>query len=78
MAVVFVVVGIVVVVGAFWIAAGRLNADLPDPTHDLRPDARDGEPAFDVVVRGYRMDEVDATIADLQAQIERLKGTPKR
>lgn len=78
MTVVFVVVGIVVVVGVFWIAVGGLNAELPGSTHDLRPDARDGEPAFDVVVRGYRMDEVDATIADLRAQIERLKGTPKK
>ena len=77
MSLVFAIVGIVVVAGAFWIAAGRLNADLPDATHDLRPDRRAGEPSFDVVVRGYRMDEVDATIADLQAQIERLKGSPK-
>jgi hypothetical protein len=75
---VFVVVGIIVVAGAFWIATGRLNVDLPDATHDLRPDERAGDPSFDVVVRGYRMDEVDATIADLQAQIERLKGTPKK
>jgi hypothetical protein len=78
MALVFAIVGMLVVVGAFWIAAGRLNVDLPDATHDLRPDQRAGEPSFDVVMRGYRMDEVDATIADLQAQIERLKGTPKK
>lgn len=78
MSLVFVVAGIAVVVGAFWMVAGRLNADLPGATHDLRPDQRAGEPAFDVVVRGYRMDEVDATIADLQAQIEQLKGTPKK
>lgn len=78
MALVFAIVGILVVVGAFWIAAGRLNAALPSATHDLRPDQRGGEPSFDVVMRGYRMDEVDATIADLQAQIEQLKGTPKK
>jgi len=78
MALVFAIVGMLVVVGAFWIAAGRLNVDLPDATHDLRPDQRAGEPSFDVVMRGYRMDEVDATIADLQAHIERLKGTPKK
>ena len=78
MSLVFAIVGIVVVAGAFWIAAGRLNADLSDAIHDLRPDQRAGEPSFDVVMRGYRMDEVDATIADLEAQIEQLKGTPKK
>lgn len=78
MAVVFVLVGVAVVAGAFWIAVGRIQAGLPDATHDLRPDRRAGNPAFDVVMRGYRMDEVDATIADLQGQIEQLKGTTKR
>lgn len=78
MGLLFVVVGILIVAGAFWIAAGRLSADLPDATHDLRPDERAGDPSFDVVIRGYRMDEVDATVADLQAEIERLKGTPTR
>lgn len=78
MGVLFVVVGVAVVVAAFWFATGRLGAELPEATHDRRPDRRDGEPSFDVVLRGYRMDEVDATISDLQAEIERLKGTPKK
>ena len=76
MSLVFVVVGMCVIAAAFWIAAGRWDARLPNATHDLRPETRAGKPAFDVVVRGYRMDEVDATIADLQAQIRRL--TPGR
>ena len=76
MSLVFVVAGVCVIAAAFWIAAGRLDARLPNATHDLRPEARAGEPAFDVVVRGYRMDEVDATIAELQGQIRRL--TPGR
>lgn len=78
MTVLFVVVGVVLVVAVFWMATGRLDAQIPRATHDLRPGERDGEPSFDVVMRGYRMDEVDATIADLQEQIERLKGTPRR
>ena len=73
--VVFVLVAVLVIVAAFWFATGRLDAQLPAATHDLRPAERGGEPAFDVVLRGYRMDEVDATVADLRAQIDRLKAT---
>jgi hypothetical protein len=45
---------------------------------DLKPDTLDGEPAFDVVVRGYRMDEVDEQIASLQTEIDHLRrqGAP--
>lgn len=75
MTVVFLLVASLVIVAVFWLATGRLDARLPAASHDLRPDQRGGEPAFDVVVRGYRMDEVDATIADLRSQIDRLKAT---
>ena len=78
MTLVFIAVGVLVIAGAFWYAAGRINPELPDDAADLRPDRRGGEPAFDVVVRGYRMDEVDATIADLQAEIDELKGKTQR
>lgn len=79
MTLLFVVLGIAVITGAFWFAVGRLDAELPDATTDLKPDERSGEPAFDVVLRGYRMDEVDATIAKLQEQIDDLKrGGPRR
>lgn len=74
MAVVFFLVASLVIVAAFLLATGRLDARLPAASHDLRPAERDGEPAFDVVLRGYRMDEVDATIADLRSQIERLRA----
>lgn len=73
MSLLFVVLGIAVIAGAFWLAVGRLDAELPNATSDLKPDERGGEPAFDVVLRGYRMDEVDATIAKLQGQIDELK-----
>ena len=33
----------------------------------------DGEPAFDVTIRGYRMDEVDQKIAQMQQTIDDLK-----
>jgi uncharacterized small protein (DUF1192 family) len=74
MALVFVLVGILVIAAAFWIAAGRLDAQLPQASHDLRPDQRGGDPAFDVVVRGYRMDEVDATIAALREEVANLQA----
>ena len=69
----FVIVAILVIAGGAMAAMGRLG-QLPDAEPDLRPDERDGEPAFDVVVRGYRMDEVDARIASLQGEIDRLNG----
>lgn len=75
---VFIAVGLVVIAAAFWFAVGRLDPSLADETADLRPDRRGGEPSFDVVLRGYRMDEVDATIAALQSQIEDLQGKGKR
>ena len=75
MTVVFVLLAVLVIAGAFWIAVGRFDASLSPDAADLRPDKRGGEPAFDVVLRGYRMDEVDATIADLQNQIEQLTTT---
>jgi uncharacterized small protein (DUF1192 family) len=78
MTIVFILVGVLVIAGAFWFAVGRIDPSLPDATADHRPAERGGEPAFDVVVRGYRMDEVDATIADLQAEIDQLKGKTRR
>lgn len=78
MTLIFIAVGVVVIAAAFWFAVGRLDPSLPDATSDLRPDERGGDPSFDVVVRGYRMDEVDATIADLQSQIAELKARSER
>ncbi len=70
---VFVLVVILVLGAAAFLAVGRLG-ELPEAEPDLRPDTRDGEPAFDVVLRGYRMDEVDARLAELQGEIDELRG----
>lgn len=67
----YVVVALLVVGTAVVVAAGWWD-DLPEVEPDLRPDPGTGDPSFDVVVRGYRMDEVDARLAAMQAEIDRL------
>ena len=69
----FVLIFIAIVAGIALVATGRLG-ELPPAEPDLRPDYLGDAPAFDVVVRGYRMDEVDATIELLNAQISELKA----
>jgi hypothetical protein len=71
----YVIVVLLVIGAGVVVASGRLG-HLPDAEPDLRPDTRDGEPSFDVVVRGYRMDEVDAQLASMQQEIDRLKDNP--
>lgn len=77
---VLVLVAIIVIGGIALALVGRLGEDdlyLPDADPQLRPatDAH-GDTQFDVVVRGYRMDEVDARIADLEAQVAALRAEP--
>lgn len=67
---VFVIVGIAVIAGVGMAATGGLG-QLPTAPADRRPQG--AEPAFDVVFRGYRMDEVDATIDALNARISALE-----
>lgn len=67
----FVVVALLVIGAIFMAATGRLG-QYPDAEPDLRPDQ--GDTGFDVVVRGYRMDEVDARLAALEAEIDHLKS----
>ncbi len=69
MVVLFVLIAIGVIAAVGMVAAGRLGS-LPPAPPDERPDVHDGSPSFDVVLRGYRMDEVDAVIADLRAQLD--------
>ena len=54
-------------------AAGRLG-ELLDAEPDRRPELVDGHPTFDVVARGYRMDEVDAVIEDLKRQLDEAQS----
>lgn len=70
----FVVIAVIVIAGAFVASLGLLG-ELPPADLDLRPDRIDGEAEFDVVVRGYRMDEVDAELARLNAQIASLEAS---
>ncbi len=71
---VFAVIAVLVIGAGVLVAQGRLG-QMPESESDLTPDTRDGDPAFDLVVRGYRMDEVDDRIAAMQAEIDRLSGT---
>jgi hypothetical protein len=75
------VIVVILVLGAGFAAVLGLMGDLPPNEPDLRPDTLAVEPAFDVVVRGYRMDEVDAQLATMQAEIDamqqQLDGVPR-
>ena len=71
MTIVFAVLLIIVIAGVSMLAVGRLG-ELPAASRDRRPEGT--EPQFDVVLRGYRMDEVDERIVELQQRIERLEG----
>jgi hypothetical protein len=66
------VIVVILVLGAGFLALVGLLGELPPNEPDVRPAVIDGEPAFDVVVRGYRMDEVDAQLATMQAEMDVL------
>ena len=78
MGVVFFLIGAAVVAAIAWFVVGKFEVWLPDAGSDLKPNTRDKDPAFDVVLRGYRMDEVDDTIAQLQAEIESLRTNDRQ
>jgi uncharacterized small protein (DUF1192 family) len=69
----FVVLAIAVLAFIFLLVLGPLG-ELPPAEPDARPDELDGQPEFDVVLRGYRMDEVDERIATLQGELETLRS----
>ena len=69
----FVILAIAVITFIFMAVLSPLG-ELPPAEADLRPDEVDGAPVFDVVVRGYRMDEVDERITSLQSQIDELNA----
>ena len=78
MGVVFFLIVASAVAAIAWFVVGKFEVWLPDAGSDLKPDTRDDDPAFDVVLRGYRMDEVDSTIAQLQAEIEFLRTNDRQ
>lgn len=69
----FVILGIAVITFIFLAVLGPLG-ELPPAEPDRRPDEIAGEPVFDVVVRGYRMDEVDERISSMQEEIAALNA----
>lgn len=69
MPVFFVLLAIAVVGAAFWWWTRTRWSDTVAPVAgDARPEG------FDVVLRGYRMDEVDAEIATLRSRVRELEG----
>lgn len=72
MTLLFAVVVILILAGAFLYASGRWTG-LPDAERDRRP-MTDAGAEFDIVLRGYRMDEVDARIAALEQENAALRG----
>lgn len=71
----FVLVCIGIIAGVALVAAGRLDR-LPEVEPDRRPPG--ASPAFDVVARGYRMDEVDEVVAALLAENASLRARAAR
>ena len=67
----FVLLCVGIIAGVALVAAGRLDR-LPDAEPDRRPPG--SGPAFDVVPRGYRMDEVDAVVTALMAENASLRA----
>ena len=69
----FVVLGIGLIAAAAVVISGRYvpNWGVPN-TGDHRPDTG-VDPHFDVAIRGYWMDEVDAKIAELTTKLSELE-----
>jgi hypothetical protein len=65
---------VIAVLALIFMGVLGLLGELPPVEQDLRPDELDGEPAFDVVFRGYRMDEVDGQLERMQLEIDRLRN----
>lgn len=71
----FVVLVILVIAGSAMLITGRFAPSVGvENTGDYKPDSQ----GFDVTVRGYRMDEVDQKIAELEGRISELETNPKK
>ena len=73
MAVVFFLLAFAVIVVVALMLTGRWNPTLGTETDPRGPGLVDGQERFDVVIRGYRMDQVDEAIAELQAKVRELE-----
>jgi DivIVA domain-containing protein len=71
MAIVFIVIALITL--ALLLIVGKGDG-LAEVGPELRPEVDPEHPRFDVVFRGYRMDEVDAVIDALRSENARLKG----
>lgn len=73
MSFVFVVLAIAVIAAVAVLVTGRWSPSMGvSATGDYRPDLPNS-PQFDLAVRGYRMDEVDDKIAELEQTIASLR-----
>lgn len=68
MPILFALLSMAIIGAAFWWWSRTRWSDVDGATRDRRPEG------FDVVVRGYRMDEVDAEIESLRARVRELEG----
>ena len=75
MTLVFVVIAILVIVGAAMAITGRFA---PSVGIENTGDHILESAGFDVTLRGYRMDEVDQRIAELEAKITELEANLQR
>jgi DivIVA domain-containing protein len=73
MGIVFLLIAIAVIVVAALMLTGRWSPALGEGTDPRGPGMIDGQERFDVVMRGYRMDQVDQAIAELQARVRELE-----
>lgn len=72
MSLVFAVALILVIGGVVMVLSGRWSG-MTEPERDRSPRGM-GRGGFDVALRGYRMDEVDARIAELERENEALRS----
>ena len=70
MSLLFLLIGVAVIGGVVLIATGRVQGSLPEPeplADDLPADLADVR--IDQALRGYRMDQVDALVERLEAEV---------
>ncbi len=72
MSLVFAVALILVIGGVVMVLSGRWSG-MTEPAPDRRPRGT-GTGGFDVALRGYRMDEVDARIEELERENAELRA----